>query len=317
MYATSSPLRRRALPAVLAVAATVSLALSACSSSDPYSSDTSTDAGASTTVVVGSAGFPESEIVAEIYAQALTAGGIDVSTSMSIGQRDVYLAALQDGSIDLVPEYSGNLLQYYDEASTARTSDEVLEALSKAVPDGYEVLDQAPAEDKDSYNVTAEFASEHNLKSLADLAALDVPITIGGNPELAKRPYGPEGLTKIYGVPADKITFEPYNDSGGPLTVSALNDGKVQVADIFTTSPAITDNKFVTLEDPENMILPQNILPLMNSEKASDEVKKILNEVSAKLTTEDLVALNARSEGSEKASPSTLAKDWLTEKGLN
>jgi osmoprotectant transport system substrate-binding protein len=178
------------------------------------------------------------------------------------------------------------------------------------------VLDQAAAEDKDSYNVTKEFADQYGLESLSDLAEIDGTIVIGGNPELAERPYGPTGLQEIYGVPADNIEFEPISDSGGPLTVEALLSGNVDLANIYTTTPAIADNELVTLEDPENMILPQNVVPLINSDSATDEVAEILNTVSAELTTEDLIELNGRNQGDEKASPDTLAGDWLADKGL-
>ncbi|WP_342777457.1 ABC transporter substrate-binding protein [Klugiella xanthotipulae] len=299
----------------MALTAGVLLSVSACGSIDPLASGGSSDAP-SDTIVVGSAGFAESEIIAEIYAQALEAQGVTVSKQLNIGQRDVYLAALQDGSIDLIPEYSGNLLQYYAADSTARSSDEVFDALSSALPDGFRVLERAAAEDKDSYNVTAEFAEKHTLNTLSDLANLDETFVVAGNPELAERPYGPRGLTDVYGVKANLMTFSPINDSGGPLTVSALIDGTVQVADIFSTTPAIAENKFVTLADPKNLILPQNVLPLINSDSASDLVVKTLNNVSAQLTTEDLIDLNARNQGDEKAAPAALAQDWLTEKGL-
>ncbi len=299
-----------------ALALTAALALSACGSSETISGGGDSSGGDST-VKVGSAGFAESEIIAEIYAQALEAQGITVERTMQIGQRDVYISALEDGSIDLIPEYSGNLLQYYDDSSDASSSEEVFDALSEAVPEGFEVLDQAKAEDKDSYNVTKDFAEKYDLTSLADLANVDEKIVVGGNPELKERPYGPQGLTDVYGVPADNIEFTAINDSGGPLTVDALVNGTVNVADIFSTTPAIEDNGFVTLDDPENLILPQNVLPLINSDAASDEVVKALNAVSAKLTTEALISMNGRNQGDEKASPATIAKDWLAENGLD
>ncbi|WP_437582913.1 ABC transporter substrate-binding protein [Paramicrobacterium sp. CJ85] len=299
-----------------ALALTAALALSACGSSETISGGGDSSGGDST-VKVGSAGFAESEIIAEIYAQALEAQGITVERTMQIGQRDVYISALEDGSIDLIPEYSGNLLQYYDDSSDASSSEEVFDALSEAVPEGFEVLDQAKAEDKDSYNVTKDFAEKYDLTSLADLANVDEKIVVGGNPELKERPYGPQGLTDVYGVPADNIEFTAINDSGGPLTVDALVNGTVNVADIFSTTPAIEDNGFVTLDDPENLILPQNVLPLINSDAAGDEVVKALNAVSAKLTTEALISMNGRNQGEEKASPATIAKDWLAENGLD
>lgn len=301
------------------LAAGAALTLAACSNSDPLAGNGGGDDGGSgdaKSIAIGSAGFAESEIIAEIYAQALEANGYTVERTMQIGQRDAYIAALDDGSIDLVPDYTGNLLQFYDAENAAKTSEEVYSALGDVLPDGYEVLDQAEAEDKDSYNVTKEFAEKYSLTSLADLAKVEEPLIIGGNPEFAERPYGPTGLEKVYGVPAAEVTFEPISDSGGPLTVQALIDGTVNVANIYTTTPAIADNDFVTLEDPENLILPQNVVPLINSDKATDEVAKILDAVSAELTTKDLIELNGRNQGDEKAAPATLAADWLADKAL-
>lgn len=309
------------------LAAAAALTLAACSNSDPItgsggggSSDSGSGSGSgsgdSTTIAIGSAGFAESEIIAEIYAQALEAEGYTVERTMQIGQRDAYIAALEDGSIDLVPDYTGNLLQFYDAGNEAVTSEEVYTALGEVLPDGFEVLDQAEAEDKDSYNVTKEFAEQYGLQTLADLIKVEEPLIIGGNPELAERPYGPTGLQEIYGVQPSNIRFEPISDSGGPLTVQALIDGTVNIADIYTTTPAIAENGFVTLEDPENMILPQNVVPLIDSEVATDEVADILNAVSAELTTDDLIELNGRNQGDEKASPATLAGDWLAEAGI-
>lgn len=303
--------------AVAALAVGAALVLSACGTSDSISGGSeSSGSSDSKTIKVGSAGFAESEIIAEIYAQALEANGYTVERTMQIGQRDAYIQALEEGSIDLVPEYSGNLLQFWDEDAEGGSSDEVFSQLQDVVPDGFEVLEQAPAEDKDSYNVTKEFSEEYGVTSLADLADVDTKIIVGGNPELAERPYGPDGLTDVYGVDAGNIEFTPISDSGGPLTSGALVDGTVNVADIYSTTPSIAENGFVTLEDPENLILPQNVLPLINSDAASDEVTDILAQVSEKLTTEDLIELNGRNQGDEKAAPADLAADWLADAGL-
>jgi osmoprotectant transport system substrate-binding protein len=304
--------RGRLATAILASGAV--LALAACGSGGDPLEPADRPSGDAETIIVGSANFPESEIIAQIYAQALEANDITVEFQGAIGARDVYLSALEDGSIDLIPDYSGNLLQFLEPDTEAKTNEEVYAALQEALPEKLEVLDQAPAEDKDSYNVTKEFSEEHGVTSLEDLADVDVPLVVGGLSELADRPYGPNGLIEIYGVDAANIRLEPIADGGGPLTTGALQDGTINIANIFTTTPAIKN--FVTLEDPKAMILPQNVLPLINSEKASGTVKDVLNAVSAELTTEDLIELNDRNQGDEKASPEKLASDWLAEKDL-
>lgn len=306
---------RRWAVSVLAVAAAVGL--SGCGSAESISGEgDSTSNGDDKTISIGSAGFAENEIIAELYAQALEDDGYTVDRTMQIGQRDVYISALKDGSIDLIPEYSGNLLEYYDDDSDASSNDEVFDALEKAVPDGFEVLSMADAENKDSYNVTEEFSDEHDVTSLKDLADVDEKIAVGGNPELKERPYGPKGLSKVYGVDEDNISFTAINDSGGSLTVGSLLDGKVNVADIFSTTPAIQENDLVTLDDPKHLILPQNVVPLINSDVATDEVTEVIDEVQSKLTTDDLIDMNAQNQGKEKASPAVIAKNWLADEGI-
>ncbi|MGV8847459.1 ABC transporter substrate-binding protein [Tessaracoccus sp.] len=310
-------LPRRVLLSVTAVAAL----LAGCSNADPMATTQpaptaeTSGAAAATTITVGSARFPEAEIIAELYAQTLEADGVTVKRNMQIGARETYIAALEDGSVDLLPEYTGNLLQFWDAKATAKTPEEVVTALREKAPEGIRVLDASSAEDKDSYVVTSAFSTENKITSLADLKGFEGTLRVAGNPELAERPYGPMGLTELYGVAADRIAFTPVDDGGGPLTVQALVDGDVDLADIYSTTPAIAENDLVVLDDPENMIVAQQVFALVSS-KVPESADERLNAVSKALTTEDLIAMNARNQGDEKASPATIAKEWLTEKGL-
>ena len=306
--------RYRISAAVLSIG--LATALAACGSDDPTSPAAS--GGDGDTVIVGSFAFPESEILGEIYAQALEAKDIDVQTKFNIGPRQQTIPALQDGSINLIPEYNGNLLAYYNPDYTERTTEEVDGALGDAVAaDKLKVLDSAEAEDKDAYVVTSETAEANDLTSIGDLSKL-VPFSLGANPQFGELGYGIPGLKDIYGVgTADgDVTFVPIEDFGGPDTVKALVDDTVQVADIYTTSPALVAEDLVVLEDPENMISAQNIVPLISDSVDSDEIDEVLNAISAELTTDDLIALRDRVEGDEKASASTAAKEWLEDKDL-
>lgn len=288
--------------------AAIGLGLSACGG-DP----TAAPAGEGDTIVVGSAAFGESEILAEIYAQALEAKGIDAKTQLDIGAREAYIGAIQDGSIDLFPEYTGNLLLFFDPKATATAPEEVEEALEEALPEGLEVLDASAAEDKDSLNVTKEFAAKHDLASIADLADVD-GLRLAANPEFKTRPYGLPGLEEVYGIKG--VKFTAISDGGGPATVKALTSGKVDVADIYSTTPSIIENDLVTLEDPENLIAAQNVVPLIREDAVTDEVEEVLDAVSAKLTTEELLELNATFAGDDKPSPADVAADWLKANGL-
>lgn len=288
------------------------LALAGCGSSNALSSDTSAPPADSGTIVVGSANFPENVVLAEIYAQALQAKGLTVETRLNIGSRETYIPSLQDGSISLIPEYSGVLLQYFDKTATAVTPDEVYTALKAALPSDLTVLEKSSAEDKDAVVVTKETADKYHLTTIADLAPIAGDLVLGGPPEWATRETGVPGLKKVYG-----LTFKQFKplDTAGPLTVQALKSNIVQAANLFTTQSAIAANGFVVLQDPKNLFAAQNVVPLIRTDKVNDTISGALNAVSAALTTEDLADLVKQAEV-DKTDPATIAKSWLTSKGL-
>ena len=272
----------------------------------------SASGGQSAPVVVGSANFTESAIIAEIYSQALAAKGIQSSTKLNIGSREVYIKALQDSSISVVPEYTGNLLGFVDADTTAKSAQEVEAALPDALPEGLEVLKSSTAIDQDVYVVSKEFAEQNGLTSIADLAKITDGVTVAGFSELEQRDYGPKGLTSVYGVKVKE--FKPYDSA--ELMAEELNKGNVDVADLFTTASAISRNQLVQLQDPKQMILPQNVIPLVRSEVAENSTATAaLDAVQAALTTEDLIALNSKVDD-DRQDPDQVAKDWLTSKGL-
>ena len=157
--------------------------------------------------------------------------------------------------------------------------------------------------------MTQQTADKFGLKSIADLAAHSSDVVLGAPPEFAERSYGLPGLKAKYGF--EPKNFSPINDGGGPLTVQALVDDQVQVADLFSTDPAIVKNKFVVLKDPKNNFLAQQVVPVVNGKQVSVAAAKVLNEVSALLTTEALIELNTRVSGEEKANPSLAAGEWV------
>ncbi|NQW92388.1 ABC transporter substrate-binding protein [Curtobacterium sp. VKM Ac-2861] len=304
--------RTRILAGVIAVGAIV--ALSGCSTSDPTKPASGGDDGSgSTPIVVGSFNFPESEILGNMYALVLKDAGFDVTTKFNLGPRQTTIPALKDGSINLMPEYNGNLLFFYDTKATAKTTAEVDAALKTEIPKDFQVLEPSPAEDKDAYVVTQAEAEKNGLTSIGDLSKIE-PFSLGANPQFGTLPYGIPGLKSTYGV--DKVTFKSIEDYGGPDTVKALVDDTVQVADIYTTSPDLVTKKLLVLKDPENLIASQNILPFLNKDIYSAKLASTLNKLSEKLTTDDLIELRNRVEGSEKAQAQAAAKDWLTKEGL-
>lgn len=289
--------------------------LSGCGSANPLGGGPIS--GDLKTVTVGSADFPESKILAEIYAQALEANDFQIRRQFGIGSRETYVPAVQDHSIDLIPEYTGNLLQYFDAEATATTPDEVLIALFKALPGDLSILSPSPAEDKDTLAVTAATAQRWNLKTIADLAAHSAEVKVGAPSEFQTRQTGLVGLKARYGLDIAPANFVAISDGGGPATVQALNSGAVAAANIFSTSPAIVQHHLVPLGDPENVFLAANVVPLVASQKMSNELKTVLDAVSAKLTTEALIELNTAVEGNAGVDPDEAAGKWIKDNGFD
>ena len=294
------------------------MALSACGgSSDPLSNAPATSGAASgeaTSLVVGSADFPESQIVAEIYAGALAAAGITATTKPNIGSREVYIKAVQDGSVDVVPDYTGNLLLHVDKEAAEESAEDIAAALPEKLPEGLAVLEPSEAENKDAMVVTKATAEKYQLKSIEDLAKVCSEIAVGAPATFAERAYGLPGLKENYNCVPKKL--EPFSDGGGPLTLKALLEDQVQVADIYTTTPSIADNDLVVLEDPKNNFIAQQVIPLYNEAKMTDKAKEALNNVSSMLTTEDLINLNRAVSGDQTQGAKEAADAWLKENGL-
>jgi len=287
--------------------------IAACSNSDPLGAETSSPKS----IVVGSGDFPESEIVAEIYAQALQANGFEIGRRMGIGSRETYIPALKDHSIDLVPEYIGNLLLYFAPDSAVTMLDAVELELYKKLPGDLSILTPSPASDTDTVTVTGGTASAWDLKTIGDLAAHSPDVRFGAPSAFETRPSGLPGLHQKYGLNISPGSFVAINDGGGAVTVRALVEGRVTAANIFSTSPAIPQNHLVALEDPEHNFLAGNIVPLVNSQKKSDRLKDVLDAVSAKLTTPGLAGLNAAVSGNSGVDPDQAARNWVRDNGFN
>ncbi|PKQ21775.1 MAG: glycine/betaine ABC transporter substrate-binding protein [Actinobacteria bacterium HGW-Actinobacteria-5] len=301
---------------MILAASIAALSLAACSSGNPLNSPSPAPASSSsavpTAVVVGSANFPENELLAQIYAQALAAKGVQVSTKLNIGSRETYLPALKDGEINLLPEYTGALAKYLDPNADTSTTDAAVAALKSSLPDTLTVLDPAAAQDNDSITVTKATADSFGLKTIEDLVPHAAQMVLGGPPEWKTRSYGVPGLQKTYG-----LQFKSFKalDTAGPLTVQALKNGQVQAANLFTTDPAITSNGFVALEDTKHFFGSQNVIPVITKSLATPEVSAALNAVSAKLDTATLAGLVAKVV-TDKQDADKVAGEWLTSVGL-
>ena len=263
-------------------------------------------------ITIGSAAFPENVLLADIYAGAMSAKGVKVSKKLQIGERPVYIKALQDGSIDMVPEYSGSILSYFDKSATATAPNAVYAALQQKLPTTLAVLNFAQAQDNDTIVVTQDTAKKYNLRTLADLCPVAGQLTLGAPKQFETRPDGVPALKSIYGISFK--AFKPL-DVGGPVTVSSLKNGQVDAADLFSTDPAIKGNNFVALTDSRNQFAAQNIVPLATKAKITQTIADAANAVSAKLDTDTLAGLVAKVQN-DKQDPEAVAKAWLSQNGL-
>lgn len=304
---------RRARRPVLALAVAGALGLSACGGGgDPLASSSSDgeETAAAGDVVVGSADFSESILLAHIYAGALKAEGVEAAAKTGIGSREVYLKALEEGSVDIVPEYTGGLALYHDDEFAESDPDKTYEGLKKVLPKGMTVLEKSAAENKDSMVVTEETAKDEDLETVEDLKDVADEMTLGAPSEFKTRAQGIPGLEKTY-----DITFNSFRPlKPGQATNGALQNGQIDVANIFSTDPAIPENDFVILEDSKKLFGSQNIVPLVRTD-SEEKVAEALDAVSAKLTTEKLQKLLKRTDV-DKEDPETVAEDFLEEEGL-
>jgi osmoprotectant transport system substrate-binding protein len=317
MRTRNLPVKRGVLAGVAIGAA---LTLAACGSSSGgskasgSSSNPLTGSAAKGTVVIGSANFPENEVIAQIYSLALAAKGIKVTDKFNIGAREVYYPQVEKGSISIIPEYNGALLTTsVNLKSTAVTPAAVDAALTSDLPASLEILNPSAAQDADSVTVTQAFATAHHLTSIADLKSIAGTMIFGAAAEFETRPDGLAGLKKNYGVVFK--SFDALGDESGPITLAALMDNKVQAADVFTTTPQIKTDHLVALADPKNNFAAQNVIPLVYKKAMNSTITATLNQISSKLTTAGLIQLN-QEVGPEKESYVTAATAWLKAAGI-
>ncbi|MFI1163572.1 ABC transporter substrate-binding protein [Streptomyces sp. NPDC020801] len=305
--------------AAVALAATAALVAgcAGCSSSSGDKSDPlSGDKASGGTVVVGSNNFAESILIADIYGEALKAKGVKVTYKPNIGSRETTYGLLRNGSITVLPEYNGALLAYLDKSAAPTTVAATTAAINAKLDSKLTLLEPAPAQDKDSVTVNQETAKKYSLtdkSSIADLKDAAGDLVIGGSPEFQTRQQGLLGLKSVYG-----LQFKSFKalDAGGPLTQAALKKNTVQAADVFTTDPTISKEKFVVLQDPKNLFGFENVQPLVHKSGLSQKGVDALNAVSAKLDTPALLDLDTQVQSQNK-DPLDVAKAWLKSAGLD
>ncbi|MEU3204982.1 ABC transporter substrate-binding protein [Streptomyces cyaneofuscatus] len=273
-------------------------------------------------LVVGSAAFTESKVLAELYAQILGDAGYSTSIT-TVKNRELYEPSLEKGEIDVVPEYAATITEFLnakvngaEKAQNAPLASgdaaATVAALEKlAEPLGLKVLPAGKAVDQNAFAVSKEFAEKNKLKTLSDLGKSKLKVKIAAGDECEVRPFCAPGLKKTYGI--DVTGIDPKG-VGTPQSKQAVRDGKVELV-LTTTTDAVLDG-LVFLEDDKKLQNADNVLPVLNAEDAgAPEIAAALGKLTDTLTTEDLAELN-RKVDAERAKPTDVAKEYLESKGL-
>jgi osmoprotectant transport system substrate-binding protein len=312
----------RPLAALLAVA--LAIAVAACGSDDNKSSSSSSSSSSSASsdqpgkgkpaVTIGDKNFTEQYILGELYAQALRAKGFTIKIKSNIGSSEIIDKALTSGKLDFYPEYTGVILSELAHAKQRPSNpDDAYQAAKKFEEGrGYTLLDKTPFFDSDALAVKPDFATKNSLASVADLKKLGSKLRLGAPPEFKTRFEGLIGLKKSYGV---NPTFKPLAIG---LQYKALDSGKIDVADVFTTDGQLQNGKYTVLKDPKFIFGFQNVAPIVSQKVLNaqgPDFADTLNAVSAKLTTEAMQKMNAAVD-LDKQKPASVAKQFLQANGL-
>ncbi len=265
-------------------------------------------------VTVASFNFPESEVLAELYAQALQGAGVAVHRELDLGPRELVLPALQRGLVELVPEYAGSALGFFAETASNDpnvTHERLIAALR---PRDLAVLAAAPAQDRNTFVVDAATADRFHLRSLSDLAPFAPGMTFGGPTECSERRLCLTGLEDVYG-----LRFKDFValDAGGPLTLQALNDGTIDIGLLFSSDPAIRSDALKALADDRGLQPAENVTPIVSQitlDRFGSILADTLNAVSSSLRTSDLREMNASMASGQ--SPASVARAWLEAHGF-
>jgi osmoprotectant transport system substrate-binding protein len=296
-------IKRSSFSFVAALAVFAMLAAAACGGSP---SGTSTKGK----ITVGGFKFPESSILAQLYGQALAHAGYQVSYKLDIGTREVVAPALKNGDIDLYAGYVATDLEYWNNKAGEATGDAVASVAklnSHIDSQRLVALTPSPAADQNAFAVTKDTQQKYNLTKLSDLAPIGNQLVLGAGPECPSRPFCLPGLQQTYGIHFK--AFKPL-DTDGPATRAAFKSNTIQVGLVFSSDADLNSLGLVVLDDDKQLQAADQVVPILRKAVANDEVKSILNKVSAGLTTTDLVGLNAK-VSLEHQDPDAVAKAYL------
>ena len=313
---------RRLLTSVSAL--TLAGVLAACggSSSGGSPSTGSSSGGASGSLTVGAAGFTESNVLAQMYADLLEKAGFTV-TVKKVESQEIFQSALEKGTIAVVPEYAATYANSMETEVTGNTSptsaspdlQTTLTNLEKYLKQkGLTHLDPANAVDQNAFAVTKAFASQHNLTTLSDLGKAGISVTLAATPECPQRPFCKPGLENTYKIKISKILPLGFDS----LQVKqAVKTGKAQLGLVATTDATLSQFGLQILTDDQHLQNADNLIPIVNAKVLADhpQIADAINPLASVLTTDDLATLNNQVDG-ERQTVEDVAKNYLTSKGL-
>ena len=294
--------------AYLAVSIALAVAIGACGS-------TSTPAAAKGTITVGGFAFSEGSVLAELYGQALQHDGYTVNFKLNLGNREVVAPALKSGQIDMYVGYAATDLEFYNNGAGEANGDAVATTAklnSHLSSLNLVALTPSNTVDQNAFAVTKATAAKYSLTKLSDLAPVASQFVLGAGPECPKRPFCLPGLASTYG-----LHFKDFKtlDTDGPLTRAALKSGAIQIGLVFTSDADLNSLGLVVLQDDKHLANADNVVPILRTAVATDDAKTVLNNVSAKLTTADLIQMNSQVELLHQDADA-VTKVWLQQHGF-
>ncbi|HTW19858.1 MAG TPA: ABC transporter substrate-binding protein [Mycobacteriales bacterium] len=273
-------------------------------------------------VVVGAFNFSESELLANIYAAALNKCGYSASVK-ALGAREVVYPALKKGTLAAVPEYAATLTDFINDANNGANApskasgdiNKTMVALRAELPSNLVALNPATATDKNSFAVKTSFANANHITSMSQLGAYSRshPLSLGGPAECQTRTFCEPGLKKTYGMKFSKFVTL---DAGGPLTVKALKQGKVNVGLVFSSDPTVAQAGLTVLNDDKHLQASDNIVAIVQKKYATGPFANALNAVDSKLNQSTLVGLN-KAVSIDHDPISEVASGFLSQVGLS
>lgn len=304
----------------LALLAVVALSAAACGGDDDDDTATSGDNGGEEpaevpdgpTINIGAQDFGESAILASIYQQALDANGFDADVSEVGGFRDLLFAAFESGDVNLAPEYVASELNFLEAGAASADVDESLGKLQPLLEErGLTALDPSEAVNQNIFVMTAERSEELGITTLSDLAEKGADLKLGAPQDCEENAFCIPGLQEVYGLDMSS-NFVPL-DAG--VVATSLNEGAIDVATLFSTDGRLADEDWIVLEDDQGLAGADNIVPVLSQELVDaygDTLTGLLDDISAQLTTEDLIELN-KAYDIDHEDAEDIAEGWLAD----